>query len=175
MATVVPVVQAQPMQAQPVQAQPVQAQPVQAQPMMAPHVMAQPVQGQVVQGQVYQPQQSSAYVAASCPPGGMPGGHWFQEQFIGCITMIMVIIILFCAWPIFWLPFLCPCDNRTRPRRAHPPAPAPPARALRPPRRSRVRAGMVYQDPTGVKLTRSGARVPPGSDCCGHPCGGPAA
>ena len=106
---------AQPMQqmmpvahpAQPMMAQPVVGQPIMGQPMMMgqqPMMMGAPP---MAQHQFTQPQPSTIVVQQSGPQG-----QYISEQYVGPVTLIMVIVMLVVFWPAFWTPFLCPCDTR---------------------------------------------------------------
>jgi len=79
------------------------------------------------------------------PPGAAPGGTWTAESYSGQVTLIIFIVLILVFWPALCAPFCCPCDSRN-----------------------------VYVAPNGVKYVASG-QVVPINDCCGSPCGGPAA
>jgi len=118
--------------------------PKAAEPQVVQAVAAAPV---TVVGAQAQPQVivvQGGVGADGVPVGAPPGGTWLTEQYSGTTTMIIAIVLLLLIWPATCAPFCCPCDSRR-----------------------------VYRAPDGRKWTPSGAMVPP-SDCCGHPCGGPA-
>mmetsp|Transcript_39296 Transcript_39296/g.114820 ORF Transcript_39296/g.114820 Transcript_39296/m.114820 type:complete len:168 (-) Transcript_39296:188-691(-) len=79
-------------------------------------------------------------IGSECPPGAEPGGTYINQQYIGTVTLIMCIIVLFLFWPATAAPLSCPCDNRE-----------------------------VYRAPNGATYLRNGQRVGT-SECCGHPC-----
>lgn len=46
------------------------------------------------------------------PPGAPAGGEYKQESYIGIITLIIFVILLFVFWPAAFGAFCCPCDTR---------------------------------------------------------------
>jgi len=119
---------------------------VMVQPVIAQPVVAQPVMAQPM---ATQPMAAvpigGAPLGRPAPPGAPDGGAWSREMYTGNTTLLIVLLLVLFFWPALCAPFCCPCDQRE-----------------------------VYIAPNGVKYVGSGQIVPQ-SDCCGNPCGGPAA
>jgi len=148
-----PIASAQPM-GQPACGQPVGA--AYAQPMGQP--MAQAYYGQAPQpygqpGVYTQPQtvvvgtmpqvpfNQVPFNRGNVPQGCIPGGQWVDQNFIGPVTICLVIFLILFFWPACAAPFCCPCDSRR-----------------------------VYRDPNGLFFLPNGRSIP-SDQCCGHPCG----
>jgi len=54
---------------------------------------------------------ASAADGRPAPPGAPGGGRYRTVMVIGPATFLVSLLILLLFWPLFWIPFVCPCDE----------------------------------------------------------------